>query len=127
MLNEVRIIGNCGGDPELRYTPTGSAVATFSVAVNRRWLNSDGEKQQETEWFNVVAWNKLAETCNQYVNKGDRVYVGGRQQTRSWEGNDGQKHYKTELIATSVIFLNDKKGSQPQNAPPLPPEDDLPF
>ena len=104
-LNKVMIIGNVGRDPEMRYTPNGAAVTSFSVAVSRRWTSNDGQQQDETEWFNVVAWNKLAEVCNQYVTKGSSVFVEGRLRTRSWDGQDGQKHYRTEVVAFTVQFL----------------------
>src|SRR5579884_2262622 len=113
-LNKVMIIGNLGRDPEMRYTPSGAPVTTFSVAVNRRWSSQDGQQQDETEWFNVVAWNKLAETCNQVLTKGRLVYVEGRLRTRSWDGQDGQKHYRTEVIAQTVQFLD--RGTRSQEA-----------
>ena len=106
-LNKVMIIGNAGKDPEMRFTANGSPVTSFSLAVNRS--GTDGDRKEETEWFNVVAWNKLAETCNQFLGKGRRVYVEGRLQTRSWDGQDGQKRYRTEIIANDVLFL-DRKG-----------------
>lgn len=115
-LNKVMIIGNLGRDPEMRYTPNGAAVTSFSVAVNRRWTSQEGQPQDETEWFNVVAWNKLAETCNQVLSKGRLVYVEGRLRTRSWDGQDGQKHYRTEVIASTVQFL-DSARSRSQEAP----------
>ena len=105
MLNKVMIIGNLGADPEMRYTANGSAVTTFNVATSRRFTDSSGERREETEWFRVVTWNRLAETCAQYLVKGRQVYVEGRLQTRSWEGQDGQKRYTTELIAEDVRFL----------------------
>jgi single-strand DNA-binding protein len=105
-LNRVMIIGNVGTDPEMRFTPNGNPVTSFSVATNRTYNTSDGGKKEETEWFSVVAWNKLAETCNQFLGKGRRVYVEGRLRTRSWEGQDGQKHYRTEVIANQVLFLD---------------------
>jgi single-strand DNA-binding protein len=105
-LNKVMIIGNVGRDPEMRYTPDGKANAKFSVAVSRVWTNQEGEKKEETEWFNVVAWDKLAETCGSYVTKGQKVYVEGRLQTRTWEGQDGLKHKTTDLVAREVIFLS---------------------
>ena len=85
-LNKVMIIGNVGRDPEMRYTPDGKAQAKFSVAVSRVWTNQEGERKEETEWFNVVAWDKLAEICGNYITKGQKVYVEGRLQTRTWEG-----------------------------------------
>ena len=109
-LNKVMIIGYLGRDPEMRYTPTGSAVTSFSVGVSRQWTGQNGP-QKETEWFNVETWNKLAEICNQSLAKGRLVYVEGRLRTRSWDGNDGQKKYRTELVAQTVQFL-DSKGAR---------------
>ena len=103
-LNKVEIIGNVGKEPEMRFTPSGKPVISFSVAVNSKF----GETES-TEWFNCVAWNKLAETCNQFLTKGQQVYVEGRLQTRSWEGQDGEKKYKTEVIANRVLFLGQRK------------------
>ncbi len=110
-LNKVLIIGNLGKDPEMRFTANGTPVTSFSIAVNRTYSGPDGERHQETEWFNVVAWNKLAETCNQHLAKGRRAYIEGRLQTRSWEGQDGQTRYRTEIIARDVIFLD--RGTAP--------------
>lgn len=110
-LNKVMIIGNVGRDPEMRYTPNGAPVTSFSVAVNFRRTGPDGQPLDETEWFNVVTWNKLAETCNQYVTKGRSVFVEGRLRTRSWDGQDGQKHYRTEVIAQDVRFLDSGQSS----------------
>lgn len=104
-LNKVMIIGNLGADPEMRYTPNGKAVTTFRVAVNRRWTGQNGP-QEETEWFSVETWDKLAEICSQSLAKGRSVYVEGRLRTRSWEGQDGQKRFKTEVIASEVKFLD---------------------
>jgi single-strand DNA-binding protein len=108
-LNKVMIIGNVGTEPEMRFIASGKPVTTFSVATNRIYSGADGERKEETEWFNIVVWNKLAELCNQFLGKGRLVYVEGRFRTRSWEGQDGQKHYRTELIAEQVTFL-DKSG-----------------
>lgn len=105
MLNKCMIIGNLGADPEMRYTANGRAVATFNVATSRTFNGPDGQRREETEWFSVVTWERLAETCAQYLTKGRQVYVEGRMQTRSWDGQDGVKHYKTELIAQEVKFL----------------------
>lgn len=105
-LNKVMIIGNLGTDPEMRYTANGNAVTSFRVACSRNYSGPDGERKEETEWFSVVTWNKLAETCSQYLQKGRRAYVEGRLQTRSWEGQDGQRKYKTEVIANTVLFLD---------------------
>jgi len=103
-LNRVEIIGNCGKEPEMRFTSSGKPVTSFSVAVNSKF----GETES-TEWFSIVAWNKLAETCNQYLTKGQQVFVEGRLQTRSWEDNDGIKHYRAEVIANKVLFLGQRK------------------
>ncbi len=111
-LNKVMIIGNLGSEPEMRFTPGGVPVTSFSVATNRVYKTQDGERKEETEWFSIVTWTRLAETCNKFLTKGQRVYVEGRLHTRTWEGQDGQKHYKTEVIANQVIFL-DKKAAGP--------------
>ena len=105
-LNKAMIIGNLGRDPEMRYTPNGQAVTQFTVAVNRNYKDSSGEWKEETEWFRVVAWGPLAERTAEYLRKGRKVYVEGRLQTRSWEGQDGQKRYTTELIANTVTALD---------------------
>ncbi|HUE75636.1 MAG TPA: single-stranded DNA-binding protein [Chloroflexota bacterium] len=132
-LNKVMIIGNVGRDPEMRYTPSGRAVTTFSVAVGRNWTTPEGEHRDETEWFSVVTWSKLAEVCNQYVTKGKKVYVEGRLQTRSWEGQDGQKKYRTEVVANEVQFLDSRPRAESTGAPDdsgfpgeMEPED-IPF
>lgn len=105
-LNKVLIIGSLGADPEMRYTPGGKPVTSYSVAVNRGWRTSEGERKEATEWFNVVAWGNLAEICNQYLRKGSQVYVEGRLQTRSWEDSSGTRHYRTELVANEMIILD---------------------
>lgn len=115
-LNKVMVIGNLGKDPEMRFTASGTPVTSFSLAVNRSYSRPDGERHEETEWFNIVAWNKLAETCNQHLGKGRRVYIEGRLQTRSWEGQDGQTHYRTEIIANDVIFLDRRTAALPGDA-----------
>lgn len=112
-LNKVMVIGNLGKDPEMRFTASGTPVTSFSLAVNRSYSRPDGERHEETEWFNIVAWNKLAETCNQHLGKGRRVYIEGRFQTRSWEGQDGQTHHRTEIIASDVIFLDRRTAALP--------------
>ena len=130
-LNKVMIIGNVGKDPEMRYTPNGNPVTSFSIAANRRWTTPEGETREETEWFNVVTWNKLAETANQYVTKGKKVYIEGRLHTRSWEGQDGQKHYRTEVIANTMILLDSrpKPTALPEESFPVDDldPDDVPF
>ena len=105
-LNKVLIIGSLGADPEMRYTPGGKPVTSFSVEVNRGWRTSEGERKEATEWFNVVTWGNLAEICNQYLHKGSQVYVEGRLQTRSWEDSSGTRHYRTELVANEMIILD---------------------
>jgi len=108
-LNRVQLTGHLGADPEMRYTAQGSAVTTFRVASNRTWRDKDGNPHEETEWFRVVAWDKLAELCNQYLAKGSRVYVEGRIQTRKWTDPDGRERYTTEIIAQDIIFLSTPK------------------
>jgi len=105
-LNKVMLIGNLGCDPEMRYTPSGRAVTSFSLASSRSWMTSNGERREATEWFNVVAWGNLAEICNQYLQKGSKVYVEGRLQTRRWENAEGQPCYRTEVVANEMIFLD---------------------
>ena len=109
-LNKVQIIGNLGADPEMRFTASGQAVATFNVAVNRRYQTRDGERREETEWVRCVAWARLAETTSQYLTKGIQVYLEGRLQTRQWEDREGQRRYTTEVVASDVQFL-DRRGS----------------
>ena len=104
-LNKCMIIGNLGRDPEMRYTPSGQAVTQFTVACNRNYKDSQGERQEETEWFRVVAWGQQAEFAAEYLRKGQKVYVEGRIQTRQWEGQDGQKRYTTELVANTIQNL----------------------
>lgn len=104
-LNRVMVIGNLGRDPEMRYTPGGQAVTCFSLAATRTWTAANGEKRDSTEWFNVVSWGSLAEICNQYLSRGRRVYVEGELRTRGWEQPSGQKHFRTELVATEMIML----------------------
>src|SRR5690606_32459151 len=108
-LNKVMIIGYLGREPELRYTPSGRPVASFSVATSRTWTSSEGERREETEWFNVVAWGNLAEICKSHLTKGQQVYVEGRLQTRGWEDENGTKHYRTELVANEMILLGDRR------------------
>lgn len=105
-LNKVMIIGNLGADPDMRYTPSGVEVATFSVACNRRWKNQQTDEWEErTEWIRVVAFRQLAVNCSQYLSKGRSVYVEGRLQTRQWEDQQGQTRYMTEVVAQDVQFL----------------------
>lgn len=108
-LNKVMIIGYLGRDPEMRYTPSGRPVTSFSVATTRSWTAADGERREETEWFNVVAWGNLAEICKAHLSKNQQVYVEGRLQTRGWEDEDGKKHFRTELVASEMILLGDRR------------------
>ncbi len=110
-LNKIMVIGNLGSDPDMRYTSNGNPVATFSLATNRSYRTSDGENREETEWFTIVAWSKLAEQVNQYLTKGRLAYVEGRFRSRRWEGRDGQQRTTNEIIANSVVFL--PQGSSP--------------
>ncbi len=105
-LNKVIMIGNVGTDPEMRYTPSGSAVTDFRLAVSRRYTTRAGEQQEDTEWFTVTAWERLADTVNQYVTKGMKVYVEGRLRSRSYQGNDGQMRFVNEISAQTVQFLD---------------------
>lgn len=130
-LNKAMIIGNLTRDPEVRTTPSGQSVASFGVATSRVWKNAEGQKQEAVEYHNIVAWGKLAEICGQYLNKGKKVYIEGRLQTRDWQGQDGVKRYKTEIITENMIMLDRAGGtgggasynqqpssSQPQQASP---------
>ncbi|MBI2850720.1 MAG: single-stranded DNA-binding protein [Chloroflexi bacterium] len=111
-VNRIIIIGNLGGEPEMRFTPAGQPVTSFNVATNYRYSTAQGERKEETEWFTVVTWRKLAELCNQYLSKGRMVYVEGRLHSHSWDGQDGQKHFRNEIIADRVSFL-DRQGAAP--------------
>lgn len=110
-INKVILIGNLGKDPELRYTPGGQAVATFSLATTERWNDKNGQRQDRTEWHNIVVWGKLAELVNQYLKKGRSAYVEGRITTRSWDDRDGVKKYRTEIVANQVQFLGNSNSS----------------
>ncbi len=125
-LNKVMVIGNLGRDPEMRYTPSGKPVTHFPVATSRTWVTSDGQRREATEWFNVVAWGNLAEICNQYLRKGSRVYVEGHLQTRTWEDADGHRHYRTELVASEMIILDNRAG-EPAAHEEAYEEDDLAY
>lgn len=125
-LNKVMLIGNLGADPEMRYTANGSAVTTFRLAVGRSFGSEEGRKE-ETEWFTVVTWNKLAELLGQHLQKGRKVYVDGRLATRSWDGPDGQKRYRTEVIANQVLFLDRPQGASLPDLPGDIDPEDLPF
>ena len=134
MFNKITIIGNLGTDPEMRYMPSGDAVTSFSVATNRRYRTRDGENRDETEWFRVNAWGRLAETTNQYLEKGSLVYVEGRLSSRSWVGQDGQTRFSNEIRAQELKFLPRAGqaapggGGYPGDGPPVDDDaDDLPW
>jgi len=126
-LNKVMIIGNLGRDPEMRYTASGRPVTSFSVAAGRRWTTPEGERREATEWFNVVAWANLAETCNQYLRKGSKVYIEGRLQTRSWEDAEGQRHYRTDLVAWDMIMLDARRPPEEEVVEEGIDVDEIPF
>ena len=114
-LNKVMIIGHLGREPEMRYTPSGRPVTTFTVATSRSWNTSDGEHHTETEWFNIVTWSNLAETCKQYLTKGQQVYIEGRLQTRHWEDKEGNKHNSVEVVASEMVMLGDRRETNSAN------------
>jgi single-strand DNA-binding protein len=110
-VNKVILIGNLGKDPELRYTPGGSAVTNFPIATNERWKDKNGQPQERTEWHNIVLWGRLAEIANEYLKKGSPVYIEGRLQTRSWEDRDGNKRYTTEVVGNQMQMLGREVGA----------------
>lgn len=140
-INKAILVGRLGSDPEVRYTPSGVAVANFSIATSEEWKDKDtGEKKERTEWHRIVAWSKLGEICGEYLSKGRQVYVEGRIQTRSWEDRDGNKRYTTEIVASDVQFLGGRDAgtgvraeagapaSNFESSPIQAPEDDdIPF
>jgi single-strand DNA-binding protein len=128
-LNKVQLIGNLGKDPEVRTTQSGDSVASFSLATTDHWTDQAGEKQERTEWHNIVAWKKLAEICSQYIHKGSKVYIEGRLQTRSYDDkeNPGKKKYFTEIVAQNLIMLDGKKADGAAPAAPTSGDQDLPF
>ena len=134
-LNKVMLIGNLGKDPELRYTTSGVAVATFTLATNESWRDQDGNTQERTEWHNIVAWRKLAEICGEWLKKGKKIYLEGRIQTRSYDDkNTGTKKYITEIVADNMIMLDSKGAMEPgrvpavaEASPQAAPDEDLPF
>ena len=132
MVNECILIGNLGQDPELRHTSSGTAVATLSVATNRKWKDKDGNPKEDTQWHKVVVWANQAESCAEYLKKGRQVYIRGRMQTRDYEDKDGVKRYVTEIVAQEVKFLGTKDGeggggSRREPPPPAHDDDDIPF
>lgn len=127
-LNKVLIIGKLGRDPEMRYTPSGRPVTTFSVGASRAWNTSDGEKRTEIEWFNVVAWGNLAEICKQYLVKSRLVYIEGRLQTRHWEDTEGHKHSSVEIVANEMIMLDERREeNNTSESVSTNAEDEFPF
>jgi single-strand DNA-binding protein len=128
-LNKVLIIGNLGQDPEMRYTSAGRPVTTFRVAASRSWKTPEGERRSETEWFTIVAWGSLAEICNQYLNKGQQVYIEGRLHNRRWEDAEGNKRSTTEIIANEMIMLGERRDGKDgeDDDGDLPFEDEFPF
>lgn len=110
-LNKVMIIGQLERDPEMRFTPGGRPVTSFSVSTTHHWASSEGTHHEETEWFNVVAWGELARVCHSRLDKGKTVYVEGRLKTRSWEDSQGKRHFRTEIVAKDVMALDDAVGS----------------
>lgn len=116
-FNQVILIGNLTQDPEMKSLPSGQSVASFGMATNRSWTNADGERQDQADFHNIVAWGKLAELCSQYLGKGRKAMIVGRLQTRTWDGEDGKKNYKTEVVASDVTFL-DAPGTFGENAAP---------
>jgi len=134
-VNKAILIGNLGADPELRYTPGGAAVASFSLATTEKYKNKDGELQERTDWHNIVCWGRQAEIANEYLKKGSPVYIEGRIQTRSYDDKDGIKRYRTEIITRQMQLLGGRQSSAPPSqgqAPHPEPEipaddDDLPF
>ena len=125
-LNKVMIIGNLGHDPEMRYTPSGRPVTTFTVATSRTWNTADGERHTDTEWFNVVAWGNLAEICKQYLTKGQQVYIEGRLQTRRWEDKEGVKHATVEIVASEMIMHGERREVNHSPAGDEPPASEEP-
>lgn len=136
-VNKAILIGNLGRDPELRYTKDGRPVANFTLATNERWRDKQGNNQERTEWHRIVVWDKQAENCAQYLQKGRSAYIEGRIQTRDWEDKDGNKRQTTEVVAQQVKFLGargDGAGRPAAETPPSPGEpsapasgDDIPF
>ena len=134
-MNKMLVIGNLGRDPEMRYTPSGQAVTNFSVATSYKYTTADGESREETEWFNVSVWGRQAESCNQYLSKGRKVYVEGRLRSRTYETRDGQTRFSNEINATDVRFIDSSASrmdeSRPEGEPPRGEgdmgADDLPF
>jgi len=134
-VNKAILLGNLGRDPELRYTPSGKAVATFSLATSERWTSQDGQKQESTTWHNIVVWGKQAEVMKEYLRKGRQVFIEGRIANRSYDDKDGNKKYVSEVVVQNFSFVGGKSESQesstpvpePPSAPPAGDDEDLPF
>lgn len=128
-INRITIMGNLGADPEMRFTPVGKAVTNFRVAVNRRWRDAEGQLQERVEWFRVVCWGRLAELANQYLERGAPVYIEGRLVTRSFEGNDGQTRYVSEVVASDLVLLprGDRSPAAEEEKVEEEEGDELPF
>ena len=105
MINKAILIGNLGADPEIRYTQSGTPVATFNIATTERWKDKEGQMQEQTEWHRIVVWSRLAEICGEYLNKGSRVYIEGKIQTRKWQDKNGNDRYTTEIVAREMKML----------------------
>lgn len=115
-VNKVILVGNLGKDPEVRYTPSGAAVASFSLATTERYKDKDGKAQEKTEWHNIIAWRQLAEICGKYLHKGKQVYIEGKIQTRSYDDRDGNKRYVTEIVADQMQMLGSAGSGENQNS-----------
>lgn len=133
-VNKVILVGNLGADPEMKYTPSGTPICTFRLATSETFKDRDGNQQERTEWHRVVAWSKLAEICGQYLAKGRQVYIEGSIRTRSWDDNDGNKRFMTEIVARDVQFLGGGAGGGSGSGgggdfggPPPLGDDDIPF
>ncbi|MCL2626095.1 MAG: single-stranded DNA-binding protein [Cystobacterineae bacterium] len=143
-VNKVILVGNLGADPEVRFTPSGQAVANFRIATSEGWKDKDGQKQERTEWHRIVVWGKLGELCGEYLKKGRQVYLEGRLQTREWNDKEGKKNYTTEVVVSNVCFLGSPEGRRmegggrrdegggsmhgyPPDSHPEPMDDDIPF
>ena len=135
-VNKVILVGNLGKDPEVRFTKGGQAVANFSIATSEKWTGKDGNKEERTEWHNIVAWGKLGEICGEYLSKGKQIYIEGKLQTQNWEDNDGNMRYKTEIVASNMTMLSGTTGGAnggnheaPESSMSQRPadDDDIPF
>lgn len=132
-VNKVVLLGNMAADPEVRFTPSGGAVANFRMATNETFKDKQGQKQTKTEWHRITVWGKLAELCGEYLKKGAQAYVEGKIQTRKWQDKDGKDQYSTEIIAHEVVFLGGKQGggggnrAEPSTGGHTPDDSDIPF